>query len=238
MGRYHALNFTGIRQVPAFMGTHSFKVIGTGSPVQPLCILLALTVCVGASEARIEETLCGAELVDALQFICAERGFYFAPLSWFPVSKVVGRRSMQNRGIVEQCCFRSCDLLILETYCAIPPEGARSTPSTAPQRASLHRVVGKRSLGSDQDNLTWPGGHLEKLLSHERPAPPPKTKIPNWLGRDGASPGVDGITWRTRHLPHHRAWLGTVLPSPQPGLLSPSAFQTILNVRRGSNSLS
>ncbi|XP_078387989.1 uncharacterized protein LOC144669435 isoform X2 [Cetorhinus maximus] len=231
MGRYHALNFTGIRQVPAFMGTHSFKVIGTGSPVQPLCILLALTVCVGASEARIEETLCGAELVDALQFICAERGFYF-------VSKVVGRRSMQNRGIVEQCCFRSCDLLILETYCAIPPEGARSTPSTAPQRASLHRVVGKRSLGSDQDNLTWPGGHLEKLLSHERPAPPPKTKIPNWLGRDGASPGVDGITWRTRHLPHHRAWLGTVLPSPQPGLLSPSAFQTILNVRRGSNSLS
>ncbi|XP_072348494.1 uncharacterized protein [Scyliorhinus torazame] len=223
MGKCHALSSTGIRQVPTFLGTHPYKVIGFRSPVQPMCIVLALTVCMGTSEARIEETLCGAELVDALQFICAERGFYFAPRTWYPISRVMGRRSLQNRGIVEQCCFRSCDLMILETYCATPPEGARSTPSTAPQRPLLHRIVGKRSLGSDQDNLTWPGGHLEKYLSFASPASPPKTKIPDWPGRVDASPRIDDIRWRARHSPQHRTWLSAVLPSPQPSLLSPSA---------------
>ncbi|XP_078093412.1 insulin-like growth factor 1 isoform X2 [Mustelus asterias] len=215
MGKYQTLSLTGFRQLPRLAGAHPFKVIGFRSPVKPLCLLFALTVCSGTSGARTEETLCGAELVDALQFICAERGFYF-------VSQVMGRRSMQKRGIVEQCCFRSCDLLILETYCAIPPEGARSTPSSVPQRTSLHRIVGKRSLGSDQDNLTWPGGHLEKYLSYASPAAPPKAKSPDWLGGGEVSPRIGDIRGHGRYWPQHWAWLNAALTSPQPGLLSPS----------------
>lgn len=45
-----------------------------------------------------------------------------------PASRV-NRRS---RGIVEECCFRSCDLALLETYCATPAKSERdvSTPPT------------------------------------------------------------------------------------------------------------
>ncbi|XP_043535455.1 insulin-like growth factor II [Chiloscyllium plagiosum] len=213
MGKLCVLSFTGICQVPPSTGTYPFKVIGSRSPVQPLCLLLALTVCMGTSEARIEETLCGAELVDALQFICAERGFYF-------VSKMVGRRNRQNRGIVEQCCFRSCDLLILETYCAIPPETARSTPSTAPQRTMLHRTMGKRSVRSNRDYLTWTGGTLKHYLSTTNLAVPPKTEIPDWLGQGKDSLRIDEGTRHTRYPSQQRVWSSTVLtpPSGQPAL--------------------
>ena len=42
----------------------------------------------------------------------------------------MNRRS--SRGIVEECCFRSCDLALLETYCAAPAKSERdvSTPPT------------------------------------------------------------------------------------------------------------
>ncbi|KAM4723124.1 insulin-like growth factor 2 [Rhinophrynus dorsalis] len=64
------------------------------------------------------ETLCGGELVDTLQFVCGDRGFYFSTKSGRP-----NRRP--NRGIVEECCFRSCDLELLETYCAKPTKSER-----------------------------------------------------------------------------------------------------------------
>nr|CAA90413.1 insulin-like growth factor II [Squalus acanthias] len=207
MGRHSALGLSGNRQVSPCTGTRPFKVVGSRSPVQPLCILLALTVCIGTSEARLEETLCGSELVDTLQFICAERGFYF-------VSKVVGRRSRQNRGIVEECCFRSCDLLILETYCAVPPEAARSTPSPAQQRTLMHRIVGKRSLGIEQERLTRPGGHLQQYLNNASPASSPKAEILDWPGEGEASPPIGDLTWRARYPPRHWVWLSAALPSP------------------------
>ncbi|KAM4017295.1 insulin-like growth factor 2 [Anomaloglossus baeobatrachus] len=73
------------------------------------------------------ETLCGGELVDTLQFVCGDRGFYF--------EKTVGRSNRRpNRGIVEECCFRSCDLDLLETYCAKPVKNERDL-STAPATA-------------------------------------------------------------------------------------------------------
>ncbi|XP_013916418.1 PREDICTED: insulin-like growth factor II [Thamnophis sirtalis] len=69
------------------------------------------------------ETLCGGELVDTLQFVCGERGFYF--------SRPVGRnRGRLNRGIVEECCFRSCDLNLLETYCAKSVKSERDLSSS------------------------------------------------------------------------------------------------------------
>lgn len=41
----------------------------------PICILF-LTL--SAFEVASAETLCGGELVDALQFVCEDRGFYFS----------------------------------------------------------------------------------------------------------------------------------------------------------------
>uniref|UniRef100_A0A8C4NXW0 Insulin-like growth factor 1 n=1 Tax=Dicentrarchus labrax TaxID=13489 RepID=A0A8C4NXW0_DICLA len=39
-----------------------------------LCVLTLTPTATGAGP----ETLCGAELVDTLQFVCGERGFYFS----------------------------------------------------------------------------------------------------------------------------------------------------------------
>ncbi|XP_073514844.1 insulin-like growth factor 2 [Phyllobates terribilis] len=81
------------------------------------------------------ETLCGGELVDTLQFVCGDRGFYF--------EKNAGRSNRRpNRGIVEECCFRSCDLDLLETYCAKPVKNERDL-STAPATAmpSLNKDI-------------------------------------------------------------------------------------------------
>ncbi|XP_053798371.1 insulin-like growth factor I [Vidua chalybeata] len=84
-----------------------------------LC-LLTLTSSVAAGP----ETLCGAELVDALQFVCGDRGFYFSKPTGYGSSS----RRLHHKGIVDECCFQSCDLRRLEMYCAPikPPKSARS----------------------------------------------------------------------------------------------------------------
>lgn len=75
------------------------------------------------------ETLCGAELVDALQFVCGPRGFYFNKPTGYGSSI---RRAPQT-GIVDECCFRSCDLRRLEMYCA-PLKPTKSARSIRAQR--------------------------------------------------------------------------------------------------------
>lgn len=47
-------------------------------------------------------------------------------------TRVVNRRT-QNRGIVEECCFRSCDLNLLEQYCAKPAKSERDVSATSLQ---------------------------------------------------------------------------------------------------------
>lgn len=104
-----------------------------GAKVQKMCtsrriLLLALTFLAytvdSASAYGAPETLCGGELVDTLQFVCGDRGFYF--------SRPVGRnRGRLNRGIVEECCFRSCDLNLLETYCAKSVKSERDLSSSS-----------------------------------------------------------------------------------------------------------
>ncbi|XP_057692246.1 insulin-like growth factor 2b isoform X2 [Corythoichthys intestinalis] len=87
-------------------------------------LLFALALTFYAVEMTSAETLCGGELVDALQFVCEDRGFYFSR----PTSRGNTRRT-QNRGIVEECCFRSCDLNLLEQYCAKPAKSERDVSS-------------------------------------------------------------------------------------------------------------
>ncbi|XP_026095156.1 insulin-like growth factor 2 [Carassius auratus] len=91
----------------------------------PICILF-LTL--SALEVSSAETLCGGELVDALQFVCGDRGFYFSR----PTSRTNSRRS-QNRGIVEECCFNSCNLALLEQYCAKSTKSERDVSATSLQ---------------------------------------------------------------------------------------------------------
>ncbi|XP_038872996.1 insulin-like growth factor 2b [Salvelinus namaycush] len=102
------------------------KVKMMSSSNRVLVIALALTLYI--VEVTSAETLCGGELVDALQFVCEDRGFYFSR----PTSRSNSRRS-QNRGIVEECCFRSCDLNLLEQYCAKPAKSERDVSATSIQ---------------------------------------------------------------------------------------------------------
>lgn len=48
-----------------------------GKPMLVLLTFLALASCCFAAY-RPSETLCGGELVDTLQFVCGDRGFYFS----------------------------------------------------------------------------------------------------------------------------------------------------------------
>ncbi|XP_070084534.1 insulin-like growth factor 2 isoform X8 [Equus caballus] len=112
--------------------------IPVGKSLLMLFTFLAFASCCIAAY-RPSETLCGGELVDTLQFVCGDRGFYFR-LPGRPASRI-NRRS---RGIVEECCFRSCDLALLETYCATPAKSERdvSTPPTVlPDDSPRYPVV-------------------------------------------------------------------------------------------------
>ncbi|XP_051001663.1 insulin-like growth factor II isoform X3 [Acomys russatus] len=99
-----------------FAGFQTPMGIPMGKSMLVLLISLAFALCCIAAKVP-KETLCGGELVDTLQFVCSDRGFYFS----MPSSRAKSR----NRGIVEECCFRSCELALLETYCATPAKSER-----------------------------------------------------------------------------------------------------------------
>ncbi|XP_007503394.1 insulin-like growth factor I isoform X3 [Monodelphis domestica] len=102
-----------------------------------LC-LLTLT----SSATAGPETLCGAELVDALQFVCGERGFYFSKPTGYGSSS----RRLHHTGIVDECCFRSCDLRRLEMYCA-PIKPAKSARSYQPPSTNKKTKAERRRKG-------------------------------------------------------------------------------------------
>ncbi|XP_058518651.1 insulin-like growth factor II isoform X4 [Ochotona princeps] len=95
--------------------------IPMGKSMLALLTFLAFASCCIAAY-RPSETLCGGELVDTLQFVCGDRGFYF--------SRPASRATRRSRGIVEECCFRSCDLALLETYCATPAKSERDVSAS------------------------------------------------------------------------------------------------------------
>ncbi|XP_028934460.1 insulin-like growth factor I isoform X4 [Ornithorhynchus anatinus] len=124
-----------------------------------LC-LLTLT----SSATAGSETLCGAELVDALQFVCGDRGFYFnenmrvnrrlqkitdkilLPTTnrGKPTGYGSSSRRLHHTGIVDECCFRSCDLRRLEMYCA-PIKPAKSARSEVHLKNASRGSAGNRS---------------------------------------------------------------------------------------------
>uniref|UniRef100_A0AAQ4Q4D5 Insulin n=1 Tax=Gasterosteus aculeatus aculeatus TaxID=481459 RepID=A0AAQ4Q4D5_GASAC len=94
-----------------------------------LCVLSLTPTPTGAGP----ETLCGAELVDTLQFVCGERGFYFSKPGYGPNAR-------RSRGIVDECCFQSCELRRLEMYCAPPKTGQPTRFVRAQRHTDLPRT--------------------------------------------------------------------------------------------------
>ncbi|XP_035257849.1 insulin-like growth factor I, adult form isoform X1 [Anguilla anguilla] len=94
---------------------------------------LSLVFCILTLSPAVKagpETLCGAELVDTLQFVCGDRGFY---VSRSPGYGSTSRRSHSRGGIVDECCFQSCELRRLEMYCA-PAKPGKAARSVRAQR--------------------------------------------------------------------------------------------------------
>ncbi|KAI3351937.1 hypothetical protein L3Q82_020760 [Scortum barcoo] len=100
-------------------------------------LLLLVLHSPGASSAPVQH-LCGSHLVDALYFVCGERGFFYSPnrphkRDLEHLLGFLSKRARQEqwlwralpgrdepkvkRGIVEQCCHKPCSIYHLEGYC-------------------------------------------------------------------------------------------------------------------------
>ncbi|XP_037012247.2 insulin-like growth factor II isoform X1 [Artibeus jamaicensis] len=185
-----------------------------GKSMLVLLTFLALASCCFAAY-RPSETLCGGELVDTLQFVCGDRGFYFSR----PAGRA-SRRSRGIRGIVEECCFRSCDLALLETYCATPAKSERDVsalPTVLPVR---HR----RSMAG------WLGAGARELASRDWPCPlPPRTTSPDtpWASFSTTAPGCSppnacaGACLPSCVSAGVECWPGSWKPSERPSVTGP-----------------
>lgn len=60
----------------------TMRCVSRGRALARLLLLCALALTPVAARAG-PETLCGAELVDTLQFVCGDRGFYFSKCNFF-----------------------------------------------------------------------------------------------------------------------------------------------------------
>nr|UTQ11151.1 IGF1-2 [Channa maculata] len=120
--------------------------MGCISCSQTLSLLLCiLTLTATSSDGN---TLCGVELVDTLEFVCGDRGFYFSKPTRY------GPNARQSRGIVDECCFQSCELWRLEMYCA-PAKTKKPTHSVRAQRQTdLPRILKVSTAGHKVDKGT------------------------------------------------------------------------------------
>ncbi|KAL3882336.1 hypothetical protein ACJMK2_028689 [Sinanodonta woodiana] len=90
--------------------------------------------------------LCGKNLADMLDLVCDNRGFYsiasdrgigLPRLAKRTASEYLSNSLNENPGIVGECCYRSCTLEDLESYCALPAEEADANPT----KGSLPRRI-------------------------------------------------------------------------------------------------
>ncbi|KAJ8253582.1 hypothetical protein COCON_G00201940 [Conger conger] len=105
-----------------------------------LCLLWVAPPCGAFGNRR----LCGIQLVEALLFVCGEKGLFYHPgrrgreentrimmrdsASFLREARMIlgsgegarlSRNGVTKRGIVEQCCHFYCDYYDLENYCNI-----------------------------------------------------------------------------------------------------------------------
>ncbi|XP_062340197.1 uncharacterized protein LOC134038680 [Osmerus eperlanus] len=119
-------------------------------------LVFALTMTLYIVEMASAETLCGGELVDALQFVCGDRGFHFNR-----PGRSDNRRS-QNRGIVEECCF---SLNVLEQYCAKPAKSERDVSVHSLQVIPVlkQEVPRKQHVTSNYKYIHWQRKAAQRL---------------------------------------------------------------------------
>uniref|UniRef100_A0A8B9KJL4 Insulin-like domain-containing protein n=1 Tax=Astyanax mexicanus TaxID=7994 RepID=A0A8B9KJL4_ASTMX len=104
---------------------HSFWMPSPSLLLLVFCATSLLPPCGGFGTRR----LCGIQLVEALLFVCGEKGVFYQPgrrvmmkdgvLFPLEISEVLQKSGsrMKKRGIVEQCCHFYCDYYDLENYC-------------------------------------------------------------------------------------------------------------------------
>ncbi|XP_073692015.1 insulin-like growth factor 2a [Garra rufa] len=123
-------------------------------------ILFILSLFMVASPVATGETLCGGELVDTLQFVCGEDGFYISR-----PNRSNSRRP--QRGIVEECCFRSCELRLLQQYCAKPVKSERDVSSSSlqayPASQALHKEISGGPLVKYSKYEVWQRKAAQRL---------------------------------------------------------------------------
>lgn len=91
-----------------------------GMPVPRHALLLLYTFIAYTAESSkvfiLGETLCGGELVDTLQFVCGDRGFYFGKSTYSKYPSIFFHRSLSSFHV---CLilfrFMSCVYIHLET---------------------------------------------------------------------------------------------------------------------------
>ncbi|XP_054480196.1 insulin-like growth factor I [Anoplopoma fimbria] len=128
-----------------------------------LCVLTLTPTATGAGP----ETLCGAELVDTLQFVCGERGFYFSKPTGY------GPNARRSHGIVDECCFQICELWRLEMYCA-PAKTSKAARSVRAQRhTDMPRAPKVSTAGHKVDRSTErrTTQQQDKTKNKKRPLP-------------------------------------------------------------------
>ncbi|XP_028670389.1 insulin [Erpetoichthys calabaricus] len=109
-------------------------------PSQPILSLTMLMLIITApygTQGGVTQHLCGAHLVEALFFVCGEKGFFYTPgrgkreeaveilmkqdAPYSRDARLLLEQSIDDgkakRGIVEQCCYYSCTYYDLENYC-------------------------------------------------------------------------------------------------------------------------
>ncbi|XP_028304760.1 insulin-like growth factor 1 [Gouania willdenowi] len=137
--------------------------ISCGHALSLLLCVLSLTPATGGAGT---ETLCGAELVDTLQFVCGERGFYFSKPGY-------GSSSRRSYGIVNECCFKSCELQRLEMYCA-PAKTSKPARSVRAQRhTDVPRAakVGTSAHAVDRATERRTAQQPDRTKNKKRPSP-------------------------------------------------------------------
>ncbi|XP_046907742.1 insulin-like growth factor 2b isoform X1 [Hypomesus transpacificus] len=174
-------------------------------------LVFALTMTLYIVEMASAETLCGGELVDALQFVCEDRGFYFSR-----PGRSSNRRS-QNRGIVEECCFRSCDLNLLEQYCAKPAKSERDVSASSLQVIPVMPVL-KQEVPRKQ-HVSSNNKYIHLDAWQRKAAQRLRRGVPAILRTRKFRRQAEKLKMMTLEQPFHRPLIS--LPSKLPPALSP-----------------
>ncbi|XP_037543221.1 insulin [Nematolebias whitei] len=100
--------------------------------IQTAALMVLLVMSCPSSQAIAAQRLCGSHLVDALSFVCGDRGFYFSPATNYntkrgnAASAVTGNKDpssgdqigvVPSQNILDACCYKPCNLYDLQNYC-------------------------------------------------------------------------------------------------------------------------